>query len=177
MPTPLVRARWLAPALLLLALNACGESPTQARREARLTAANPTHLWRVQSLASDGVVTGELLVCADATLRAGFERANAEINGRPCAPRKDAIEKVGLYANRCQMNGRWYGMTVNRRGDPARDFTVSFALRALDGTGANARQVRRYRLVGACPAGWGIGDQAHPGGKRIFNALAGTWGQ
>jgi len=26
-----------------------------------------------------------------------------------------------------------------------------------------AWQVRRYRLIGACPAGWKIGDQAKPG--------------
>jgi hypothetical protein len=94
-PTPLVRARILAPllapvlALLLpLGLAACSQKQAQARLEARLAASDPPRLWRVQSLAADGGVTGEVLVCADAATRAGFDRANAEVNGAPASPRE-----------------------------------------------------------------------------------------
>ena len=175
MPNPLVRARRLAPALFLLA-SACGPPPIQAKLEARQAAYDPPRLWRVQSLAANGAVTGEILVCADAAMRAGFDRANAEVNGRPCVSPRPGTERPGLYANRCLLDGRPYGVTLNRAGDPASDFTVAFAFRALDGSGAAARQVRRFRLVGACPADWRIGDQAHPGGAPAATALAATWG-
>jgi hypothetical protein len=178
MPTPLVRARWFAPALLLapLALAACSRPDTQSQLVAKQAAMDPPQLWRVQALAADGAVAKDLLVCTDTATRAGFERANAEVNGQTCAPRRDGVQREGVYANRCQLNGRWFGLTVNRAGDPQRDFTVAFALKALDGTGAGARQVRRFQRVGACPQGWGIGDQGPPGGGRVFNALSGTWG-
>lgn len=175
MPNPLVRARWLAP-LLLLALAGCDRPGVEAEVMARQAALDSPRLWRVTALAADGSAADDLLVCADAATRAGFERVNAEVGGQTCAPRRDPVQRPGVYANRCQLNGRWFGLTVNRSGDTASDFTVAFALKALDGSGAGARQVRRYQRVGGCPAGWGIGDQAHPGGGRIFNALDGTWG-
>lgn len=174
MPNPLVRARWLALAIPLV-LSACNQGEAQARLEAKVAAVDPPTLWRVQSLASDGAVTGEVLVCADASMRTGFDRANAEIDGVPCISPRAGVERPGLYANRCLLAGRPFGLTVNRSGDPDRDFTLAFAFRPLDGSGAASRQVRRFRLVGGCPAGWKIGDQAHPGAGRAVNALAGAW--
>lgn len=174
MPNPLVRARWLALALPL-ALAACTQQEAQARLEAQAAAVDPPTLWRVQALASDGAVTGEILVCADASMRTGFDRANAEVDGVPCVSPRAGVERPGVYANRCLLNGRPFGLTLNRSGDPARDFTVAFALRPLDGSDAASRQVRRFRRVGGCPAGWRVGDQAHPGGRPGVNALAGTW--
>ena len=174
MPTPLVRARWLALALPL-ALAACSQQEAQARLEAQAAAVDPPTLWRVQSLAGDGAITGETLVCADAAMRAGFDRANAEVDGVPCVSPRPGVERPGLYANRCLLAGRPFGLTVNRTGDPERDFTLAFAFRPLDGSGAASRQVRRFRRIGACPAGWKIGDQARPGAPRGVNALAGTW--
>lgn len=176
MTPPLARARWLAPALLL-ALSACSRPDVEAQVMARQASMDPPQLWRVSALAADGSVAGDLMVCTDAATRAGFHRANAEVGGQTCAPRRDPVERAGVYANRCELNGRWFGLTVNRSGDQDRDFTVAFALKALDGTGAGARQVRRYQRVGACPSGWGIGDQGRPGGDRGFNALSGTWGR
>lgn len=175
MPTPPLRARWLAP-LLFLVLAACERPDVQARLEARQAADDPPQLWRVQAMAGDGAISGEILVCTDSSMRAGLNRADAETtDGRPCRPRHDPVERPGLYANRCELDGHPFGMTVNRTGDPDRDFTVAIALRALNGTGAASRQVRRFQRVGACPAGWAIGDQAHPGQARSVNALTGTW--
>jgi hypothetical protein len=174
MPTPFVRARWLAPALML-ALAACGRPDTQARLEAHQAAVDPPRLWRVEALDAQGAVAAELLVCADTNLRAGFGRANAEADGQPCLPFGDTVDRPGVYAVRCVLDGRRYGLTVSRTGDPGRDFTAAFALTSLDGSGRATRQVRRYREVGPCPAGWGIGDQVRPGQPRRSNALAASW--
>jgi hypothetical protein len=170
-----LRARWLAP-VILLTLAGCGPPPIQAEIEARQAAMDPPQLWRVQSLGAGGAVTGEVLVCADTAMRTGFDRASAEADGRPCVSPRAGVEKVGLYANRCELDGRRFGLTVNRAGDPEQDFTLTFALRALDGSGDAARQTRRFRRLGGCPAEWRIGDQAKPGAAREFNALEGTWG-
>lgn len=170
MPNPIVRARWLAPALLILA--ACSQAPAQQRLEARQAALDPPRLWRVETL--DASPGESLLVCADSTLRGGFRRANAEINGEPCISLIGSVDRPGLYAERCQIDGRRYGLTVNSEGDFDRDFTASFSLAALDGSGVTARQTRRYRDVGPCPAGWGIGDQSRTGGQTS-NALTGVW--
>jgi hypothetical protein len=174
MPTPLVRARCLAPALML-ALAACARPSAESQLEAHQAAVDPPRLWRVEALDANGAVASELLVCADSTLKAGFTRANAEADGRPCLPFGDYVDRPGVYAVRCVLDDRRYGLTVNRTGDPDRDFTAAFALTALDGSGQATRQVRRYRQVGPCPAGWGIGDQARPGQRRRSNALAASW--
>ena len=175
MPIPSFRARWLAPALCL-ALCACSQPDRQARITALQAQVDPPRLWLAQTLGVRGEVTGAVLVCADSNVRDGFSRGNAEVDGRPCLPHKDVVDRPGLYANRCELGGKRFGLTVNRSGDPDRDFTIAFALTALDGSGAKSRQVRRYRDLGACPAGWSIGDQARPGQERGFNALKGTWG-
>ena len=175
MQHPLVRARWLAPALLIV-LAGCSQPAREARLAARKAQMDPPALWLAQSFDADGKVTGAVQICADSMIRDGFTRGNAEVGGQPCLARKTGVEQPGLYANRCELNGVRFGLTVNRTGDLERDFTVAFALTALDGSGGKARQVRRYQKVGPCPAGWSIGDQAKPGEARRFNAVTGTWG-
>lgn len=172
MMTPLVRARWLAPALLLAA---CSGDRVQSRLVAHQHAVDPPKLWRVETLDARGAPTAALLVCADATLREGFGRAHAEVNGQPCITLKGGVDRQDLHAHRCQLDGRRYGVTVTKAGDPQRDFTATFAFTALDGSGFRARQVRRFREVGLCPTAWGIGDQARVGAARGVNALAGMW--
>jgi hypothetical protein len=175
LPNPLVRARWLAPLLLLLVVACSGEERAQTRLVAAQAQVDPPRLWRVESLGSDGAVTAALDVCADRTLRDGFGRANAEVNGAACIPLKGAVDRPGLFAERCQIAGRRYGLTVTKTGDLERDFAATIAFRSLDGTEAVARQVRRFRAGGPCPDGWGIGDQARAGALRGVNSLAGTW--
>lgn len=175
MSNTLFRARWLAPAIPLVFVLAACSQPRQARLEAHQATVDPPALWLAQSLDLQGQPTAALYVCADKPLRDGFLRANAEANGRPCLPLKGGVERDGLYATRCELDGRRYGLTVTRTGDPSQAFTTAFALRALDGTGDAARQVRRFQRVGACPAGWRIGDQARAGAPRGVNALARGW--
>jgi hypothetical protein len=180
MQHPLVRARWLAPAILLapvlLALVACSQPEREASLAARQAQMDPPALWLAQSFDADGKVTGAVQICADSMVRDGFTRGDEEVAGQPCLARKTGVERPGVYANRCELNGVRFGLTVNRTGDLEKDFTVAFALTALDGSGGKARQVRRYQKMGPCPAGWSIGDQAKPGEDREFNAVTGTWG-
>lgn len=174
MPNPIFRARWLAP-VLLLALAACAQPSREARMVAAQAAVDPPMLWRVEALDAAGHLSAALTVCADRAMREGFARATAEIGGRSCIPLKGAVDRPGLYAARCQMDGGRYGLTVNRSGDAERDFEIAFALKALDGTYAGARQTRRFHKLGPCPDGWGIGDQARADGSPTVNALAGGW--
>lgn len=174
MSNPLFRARWLAP-VLLLALTACSAPRAESRLAAHQARVDPPMLWRVEALDAAGRPSAALTVCADSTLREGFARATAEVAGQPCLPMKDRVEKDGLFAVRCELNGQRFGVTVNRTGDPQHDFQVAFAIKTLDGTEAGARQVRRFKRLGPCPAGWGIGDQARLSGPRGVNALAGHW--
>src|SRR5688500_1466767 len=117
MSNTLFRARWLAPALLL-ALAGCGARNTESRLAAHQAQVDPPMLWRVESLDAAGHPSAALTVCADSTLREGFARATAEAGGMPCTPMKDRVEKDGLYAVRCELNGQRFGLTVNRSGDP-----------------------------------------------------------
>lgn len=171
----LFRARWLAPALLFV-LTGCGAQPAESRLAAHQAQVDPPALWRIEALDAQGQPIAAVQVCADRTMREGFARALPEAAGQPCLPLKDKVEQTGLFAVRCELNGRRFGLTANRSGDPERDFQVAFAMKALDGTGDGARQVRRFKRLGPCPSGWGIGDQARVGQTRGVNALAGTWG-
>jgi hypothetical protein len=176
MPTPTFRARWLAPVLLAAALSGCAPPEVEGRMAATQAQIDPPQLWRVQSLDANGAVTAELLVCADRTLREGFARAHAEAAGQACKQYGPVVEKDGVFAMRCELNGDRYGLTVTRTGDPARDFTAAFAFTNLERPGISVKQSRRYRLEGACPNGWGIGDQARPNARPGVNSLAATWG-
>lgn len=179
MKTLPVRARWLAPAILLapvvLALAACGAPAAQSRLTAIQAQRDPPELWRVESLDAQGRISGAIHVCVDQSMRDGFGRADAEIWGRPCLPHRDAVDTPALYAVRCEIDGRRFGLTLNRSGDLRHDFTAAFSLTSLDGVRATAKQVRHFRREGACPSGWIIGDQAKVGGEKGVNALAGTW--
>ncbi|MEW5688443.1 MAG: hypothetical protein AB1942_26285 [Pseudomonadota bacterium] len=177
MPSPLVRARRLAPALMLLALAGCTGETREQRIAAHQQAVDPPALWRVESHDHEGRVSGALEVCADTTIRTGLGRVGPEVNGQPCVNLKGGVDRPGLYAVRCQIAGRRYGVTVNKVGDPDRDFTATIAVMALDGSDVGARQVRRFMRLGPCPAGWAIGDQARVDAPRGVNALAGTWGE
>lgn len=172
--TTLFRARWLAPALPL-ALMACGQADRQAQLTTLQAGLEPPALWRAEAFDAAGAPIAALLVCADGTMRDGFRRATAEVGGRACLTLAGAVDRPGLYAARCVLDGGRFGVTVTQTGDPERDFTLAFAMTALDGSGIRARQVRRFRRLGPCPAGWRIGDQAPPGGPPGVNALAGTW--
>lgn len=173
---PHPRARRLAPALLLvLSLAACGVEPRERRIAAHQQLVDPPALWKVESFDHYGRLSAVLQVCADRTVREAFGRAGPEINGRTCVNLRGGVDRADLYAVRCQLDGRRYGVTVNKTGDPERDFTAEIAVTALDGSGVSARQTRRFVRQGRCPAGWAIGDQFRPGRLVNVNAMSGAW--
>jgi hypothetical protein len=176
MRRPPMRMRWPAAALLLFALGGCDVEPRERRIAAHQQLIDPPALWKIESYDHYGRISGVLQVCADRTVREGFGRVGPEVNGQPCVNLKGGVERPGLYAVRCQIAGRRYGVTVNRTGDPDRNFTAAIAVTALDGSGVGARQIRRFVRLGACPVGWTIGDQARLGSPLGENALSGAWG-
>src|SRR4051812_42924956 len=130
MPTLIPGVRTLACAALLpaaLALSACGPSGAKLV-EVRAAQIDPPQLWLAEDLDAQGKPAGATRICTDSALRAGFVRANAEVNGMACAPHRDAVDRPGLYAVRCDLNGHTYGLTQNRSGDPLQDFQVRFTL-------------------------------------------------
>ncbi|MBI1199832.1 MAG: hypothetical protein GC203_18385 [Phenylobacterium sp.] len=174
MPMARSRARWIAPALALASMAGGCDHPS-ARIAARQARLDPPELWRVEALDAEGRVSGAVRVCADATMRGAFGRVTAESAGRPCRPLDDGVDRSDLYAVRCDLGGRRFGLTLSRQGDPAHAFTQTFALRALDGAATAARQVRRFRRLGPCPDGWRIGEQIRDGAARRTDSLAGVW--
>jgi len=139
---------------------------------ARQAAAHPPELWLAEALDDHGRVRGQVQVCTDQAMRAGLLRPRPEVNGQPCLPVGRGVEKASLQAGRCVALNRRYSVNVSLTGDPARDVTVSFALRPLEVDDPGVRQVTRYRRLGACPPGWRVGDSEKPGRARRFGALA-----
>jgi hypothetical protein len=163
---PRLAGRLSAVALLALAAAGCRGGPdTEAQLRARQQALDPLQLWLVEAMDGAGRVQGRAYVCTDAAVRETFLRARAEINGEPCLDDAGPVVKPGLWTIRCRAQGRRFAVSAVTRGDPQRDFRFDFALTPLDHATDGARQTRRFRKVGACPAGWNIGDQAPPGGR------------
>jgi hypothetical protein len=156
--------RRLAPALAVavgaLNLAACDLAPGVTRLVSRQAQIDPPRLWLAEAVHPTGRVFGAVEVCADRALHEGFARADPEVNGQPCHAVSPIVSKPGLYAMRCEAVGQSFAVTVTSQGDLARDFKVRYALTPLEsGRGPFVRTLR-YRLLGSCPAGWRVGDEA-----------------
>lgn len=124
----------------------------------RQAAVDPPQLWRAAVLDPGGGVRGSVEVCADQTVRSGFTHPLPQINGEMCLQMGKAVDRPGLYATRCIAHGQRFSVNTGWTGDLTRDFTVTFATRPLQMEDPGAVQVTRYRRLGACPAGWRIGQ-------------------
>lgn len=153
-------------ALLLIGLSACDlGGDTTAQILTRQQAIDPPQLWLVQLTEMTPAQGAAVFVCADSALRESFVRARAEINGQPCEDTTLPLLKDREWVLSCRAHGQAFTVSASTLGDLDRDFRLNFALTPLfDANGVGTvRQSRRFRLVGACPAGWRIGDQAKPG--------------
>lgn len=151
---------------LLLGLAAChGSHATETRLLTRPQTSDPPQLWLVQVIDEKEKATASVYVCADAPLREAFVRTRGEVNGEPCRDTTPPEEKANEWSLRCEADGRRFAVSSSTVGDLTQDFRLNFALTpCFDPPGVQAvRQTRRFRRVGACPAGWRIGDQARPG--------------
>jgi hypothetical protein len=160
-------APFLAAAAAALALAACdgrGDGE-EARLAARQAALDPPQLWQAQAVIGRGIVLRTVRICADQKLRDSFQRAEPEVNAEPCRAFGAVVTEPGLYALRCTAAGHRFGVTVTTRGDMDRAFEVSYAVAPLDLDRGPFIQKVRYRMLGACPAGWRIGDQSEVDAK------------
>lgn len=161
-------ARLALAALLLSGLAACDiGSDAAARITARQQAIDPPQLWLIQVIAVEPARAAAVFVCADTALRESFVRARAEINGQPCQDTTPPLLKEREWVLSCRAAGRGFTVSAATLGDLDRDFRLNFALTPIfnKATTGTVSQSRRFRRVGACPAGWRIGDQAKPGRK------------
>lgn len=153
-------------ALLLVGLTGCdlGGAAT-AQVMARQQAIDPPQLWLVQVIAAKPPPAAAVFVCADSALRDSFGRARAEINGQPCEDTTPPLLKEREWVLSCRAHGRGFTVSSSTLGDLDRDFRLNFAITPLFNKASigTVSQSRRFRLIGACPAGWRIGDQAKPG--------------
>lgn len=156
----------------LVSLTACGPRKTAEVKPAAPAGAEPPKLWSIEVMNGDKAVN-RTDICADIAIRAAFARPAPEVNGKPCLRGNEPVEKGDTYSARCHVDGDLYRVGSATTGDPERDFTVELAVTRLDRKGPTYEQVRRYRLIGACPEGWNIGDAAAPGASQLVNTMTG----
>lgn len=161
-PAPLLAAAFAA-----VGLAACDAGGDTARIAARQAAIDPPQLWQAQAVIGRGIVMRTVRICADQKLRDSFRRAEPEVNAEPCRALGPVVTKPGLYALRCAAGGHRFGVTVTTRGDMDRAFEVRYAVAPLDLDRGPFVQTVRYRALGACPAGWRIGDQTEVDSKGV----------
>ena len=159
---PLFAAGLAALAVAALGLAGCdGRGDGEAARlAARQAALDPLRLWEAKAVIGHGIVMRTVRICADAKLRDSFQRAQPQVNAEPCRTLGPVVAKPGLYALRCVADGQRFGVTVTTRGDMDRAFEVRYSVAPLDQERGPFSQTVRYKLLGPCPAGWRIGDEA-----------------
>jgi hypothetical protein len=165
------RSRRSLALLLLIGLAGCEGSPqTEARILARQQLIDPPQLWRVEVLRPSGAIQSAVYVCTDTAVREAFSRTRAEVNGEICKDATSPMVKSNGWALRCYAGRRQFAVSAVTIGDLQRDFRLDFGLTEIlffpdpgDPKPVSVRQSRHFLRMGACPAGWGIGDQAKPG--------------
>lgn len=161
------------PLMLIASLvGACSDpAVVEQRYQARQAALDPPQLWLAEAFDADGAVAAQVFVCTDLGLREGFARADVVADAGPCLVQGQAVEGPNSYAARCNIGYGRFGLNVHSRGDPKTDVRVRVSLQPTDRAADPISQTRRYRRIGACPVGWGVGDQAKPGQPPHGNAL------
>jgi hypothetical protein len=147
------------PLLSLVLLAACHRGPsTEAQLIARQAAVDPPSLWLMEDADAEGSVRAVAWVCADTPMRETFAKTNAEIEGTPCRDTVPPVLRPGFSAHRCEVDGRRYAITSQAVGDQQRDFRLTVMVTPLGPDAGPARTTRHYSRLGACPAGWRVGD-------------------
>ncbi|MFN3522685.1 MAG: hypothetical protein ACK4YQ_10590 [Phenylobacterium sp.] len=169
----------LASALALaavLGLSGCdrqtAETETAQAPPPGLATETPS-LWRIEVLGDGGAVIDTVDICADKAVRDGFVRPAPEVDGQPCVRIDEAVQTDQTYSVRCRVDDQLYRVGASITGDQEKDFTVEMAVTRQDQKGPTFEQTRRYRLQGACPADWRIGDSARPGSGAVTDGVTG----
>jgi hypothetical protein len=155
-------------ALLLMSLAACDAGQGGDTQAAATPATGPTpQLWQVDVLGPSGAPQATVLACADDTLRRHFLLIRAQVDGRRCVDITPPVPSERGWVLRCESHGRWFTMSSGTKGDDTDDFRAEFAMTPLYPEIDGLREVRRFRRIGPCPAGWRVGDQAKPGQRPM----------
>ncbi len=97
-------------------------------------------------------------------MQAAFVRTVPVADGKTCAfVRKPVVSAAGFSA-RCQMEGVEFTVHASARGDLARDFSVETVMVADTTPPRQFTPTLHFKRLGACPAGWRVGDSAVSGG-------------
>ncbi len=156
---------------LMLTLAGCDQRATQTDAAKPFA---PPSFWRVEVVEDSGGQTGAIDICAHPELISGFSRVEPSVNGQPCETYgKVAKDTADEHIERCEAGGLRYGLYITTMRKSADDFTVRFALQPLQAAGGKVVQARRYRRLGACPAGWKQGDQGKAGGPPTSSLVTG----
>lgn len=155
--------------IVAAALAGCNDPNAKrmwSRIEAQHAAADPPQLW---SVAVEGQADNgrPVEVCTDSQLRDGFRTVTPSIAGRDCLRPGDTPAATGANAHyKCQLDGVDYGVSTALIGDRKSDFTTVSSIQPLNGGTASMRRLH-YRALGACPAGWKVGDATNQKGAKV----------
>jgi hypothetical protein len=130
-------------------------------------AAERLDLWSMEAV---GTGAPPVRVCTDVAIRAGLARPAPAVGDTPCTRLGRPVETDATYAFRCELGDREWAVNSYWNRDRGRDFTVEMTVSSLDDPRVTYAQTRRYRKLGACPAGWVAGDTRDRQGRRL-NAL------
>ena len=156
---------------ILPLLAACGQDPI-ARLQARQAAADPPQLWSV-AVEGAGARPGDkpIEICTDRLIRTGFLNQGAVAGDIPCLPERPPVTTPTSVSMRCRMGEETYAVYNAAEGDQGSDYHVRFSMQSLGGNAVALSQVRHYRYLGPCPAGWQIGDATDRYGRPASNAM------
>jgi hypothetical protein len=162
----------LATSMLLgaLVLSGCDKdvSRSEAVLQARRSAIERPQLWSVRAVGQAGE---SVQICANRDMRAGFIRPSPSLGGRSCTPLGQAVRTAYGWSFRCMLGADTYAVSSAATGDRARAFETQVSITPLQGRGQDYHQTLRYVRLGACPAGWEIGQAADRRGVRGHTAI------
>jgi hypothetical protein len=152
---------------LTLCLAACEDSNAAAERfRERQRKYDPLQLWSVQVTWPER--SSPITICADTFIREGFVRPLPNYAGKQCALHEPPTVMPTRVVMRCTLNDNDYLVRARVFGDPRSEFDLDYVIK---GPGPDVRQIRHYKKLGPCPAGWEIGDNTDRRGKLRKNAM------
>lgn len=160
----------LLPLIILPLAAACTAGGDAIGR--RAAAADPPQLWSIEVVdASARPGDRPIEICADSLIRTGFIAQHAQAGDYPCQVDRAPVITAASASMRCVIGDRQYAIYNAASGDLSRDFQVKFTMRSIGGDDVYLTQTRRYRYLGACPAGWKVGDATDRYGRPAPNAM------
>jgi hypothetical protein len=160
-------------AILGLALTGCGDPRLSAASPA-VRRGPPPRLWLIK-VSGEADAGQDIRLCADRKLEAGLTAIGPDFAGRPCRQEgySSAIPPDQSY--KCLVDGREFGIATHVSGRYPADFTAASTVVDLDAQRSVYSRALAIRRLGACPAGWKVGQATDQAGRKVTAAfIAGT---